>query len=132
LGVRIKDVMIRDVVTIDGAATLLEALDLMLDRKVKSVVVPPKHDHDPYGVVTFTDVARKVLAENEQIEMLNVFDVMSRPAYAAEPHWDVRHAAVMMVNLNISRVIVTENGKLIGMVSMSDLVRSLAGLGKGQ
>ena len=127
---KVKDMMVTDVVTIDGTDTLLEALELMLTRKVKSAVVPPKHEHDAYAIVTFTDIARRVLAEDEQIEMLNVFDVMSRPAYSAEAQWDIRYAARMMTNLGISRVLVTDEGKLVGIVSLSDLVRSLSGLGK--
>jgi len=128
---RVKDMMITDVVTIEGSATLMEALELMLARKVKSAVAPPRHDHDPYAIVTFTDIARKVLAEDEQISMLNVFDVMSRPAYSAEPEWDIRYAAAMMVKLGVSKLIVTEGGKLVGIVSLSDLVRSVSGFAKG-
>lgn len=128
--IKVKEMMIADVVTVDGTATLMEALELMLQRNVKSAVVPPKHDHDPYAIVSFTDIARRVLAQDEQIEMLNVFDVMSRPAYSAEKEWDIRHAATMMVRLGVSRLIVTEGGKLVGIVSLSDLVRSISGLGK--
>jgi len=127
---KVKEMMITDVVTIDGSGTLMEALELMLARKVKSAVVPPRHDHDPYAIVTFTDIARKVLAEDEQISMLNVFDVMSRPAYSAEAEWDIRYAASMMLRLGVSRLIVTQGGKLAGIVSLSDLVRSVAGIAK--
>ncbi|MDH5637079.1 MAG: CBS domain-containing protein [Nitrospinota bacterium] len=129
---RVKDMMVTDVVTIDGSATLMEALELMLSRKVKSAVVPPRHDHDAYAIVTFTDIARRVLAEDEQISMLNVFDVMSRPAYSAEGQWDIRYAASMMIHLGVSRLIVTENAKLTGIVSLSDLVRSVSGLTKSK
>lgn len=123
--IKVKDRMVTDVVTIDGAATLIEALELMLEKNVKSVVVPPRNSSDAFGMLSFTDIARKVLAEDEQIEMLNVFDVMSKPAYSAEAEWDIKYAARLMINLGVSRVIVTDSGKLAGLVSMSDLVRSL-------
>ncbi|MBF0292435.1 MAG: CBS domain-containing protein [Nitrospinae bacterium] len=125
MGVRVRDVMIRDVVTIDGAAPLMEGLDLMIKRSVKSLVIPPKADGDAFGILTFTDIARKVIAADERLEMLNIFDVMTKPCITVAESLDIRFAARMMTTLSLSRLIVTDGKTLQGIVSMTDLVRSL-------
>jgi len=125
MGVRVRDVMIRDVVTIDGAAPLMEGLELMMERSVKSIVIPPKADGDAFGILTFTDIARKVIADDERLEMLNIFDVMTKPCITVAESLDIRFAARMMTSLGLSRLIVTDGKSLQGIVSMTDLVRSL-------
>ncbi len=125
MGVRVRDVMIRDVVTIDGAAPLLEGLELMIKRSVKSLVIPPKADGDAFGILTFTDIARKVLAADERLEMLNIFDVMTKPCITVGESLDIRFAARLMTSLGLSRLIVSDGNSLHGIVSMTDLVRSL-------
>jgi predicted transcriptional regulator len=125
MGVRVRDVMIRDVVTIDGAAPLLEGLELMMKRSVKSLVILPKSDSDAFGILTFTDISRKVIAADERLEMLNIFDVMTKPCITVAESLDIRFAAKMMTTLGLSRLIVTDGKSLQGIVSMTDLVRSL-------
>ena len=125
MGVRVRDVMIRDVVTIDGAAPLMEGLELMMERSVKSIVIPPKADGDAFGILTFTDISRKVIAADERLEMLNIFDVMTKPCITVAESLDIRFAAKMMTGLGLSRLIVTDGNSLQGIVSMTDLVKSL-------
>ena len=125
MGLRVRDVMIRDVVTIDGAAPLLDGLELMMKRSVKSLVIPPKSDGDAFGILTFTDIARKVIAADERLEMLNIFDVMTKPCITVAESLEIRFAARMMTSLGLSRLIVTDGKTLQGIVSMTDLVRSL-------
>jgi predicted transcriptional regulator len=125
MGVRVRDVMIRDVVTIDGAAPLMEGLELMKKRSVKSLVILPKTDGDAFGILTFTDIARKVIAADERLEMLNIFDVMTKPCITVAESLDIRFAAKLMTSLGLSRLIVTDANSLQGIVSMTDMVRSL-------
>lgn len=125
MGVRVRDVMIRNVVTIDGAAPLMDGLELMIKRSVKSLVILPKADGDAFGILTFTDIARKVIADDERLEMLNIFDVMTKPCITVAESLDIRFAAKMMTTLGLSRLIVTDGKALQGIISMTDLVRSL-------
>lgn len=122
---KVKDVMKKDVVTIEGSAPLLDAVNLMLKRSVKSLIIPPRSESDAFGILTFTDIARKVIAGDERLEMLNVFDIMTKPCYGVHADLDIRYAAKMMTSLGISRAIVTDGKKLFGIISMTDLVRSL-------
>ncbi len=119
----VRDVMAADVVTIDAGALLLEALQLMIDKDVKSLVVNPRHEHDAYGILTFTDIAAKAVAADERLEMLNVYDLMTKPAVSVDQQWEIRYAARMLTDLKISRAIVKEGPALLGIVSLTDLVK---------
>lgn len=125
MALKVRDVIIRDVVTIDATAPLMDGLELMMKRSVKSLVIPPRHEGDAFGILTFTDIARKVIASDERLEMLNIFDVMTKPCITVPESLEIRYAAKMMTTLGLSRLIVTDGDKLQGIVSLTDLVRSL-------
>ena len=122
---KVKDVMIGDVVTVEGATPLLDALQLMFDRSVKSLVIPPKNEADAFAILTFTDIARKALAEDERLEMLNVFDIMQKPCLYVHEDLDIRHAAKILTSMNISRAVVSDGKQLQGIVSLTDMVKCL-------
>jgi len=127
LVVKVKDVMIKNVVTIDAMATMTKALDLMMDKNVKSLVIPPKNESDAFGILTFSDIAKQIIAkDDQQVGMLNVYDIMSKPCYSVGEELDIKYAAAMMTNINVSRMIVIDGSTLKGIVSLTDLVKSLA------
>ena len=72
---QVKDIMIREVVTVDGAFPLLKALDLMYSKKMKSLVVLPRNPTEPYGIITFTDIAKHVIVPGEQVEEMEAVTV---------------------------------------------------------
>ncbi|MFQ5433003.1 MAG: CBS domain-containing protein [Nitrospinota bacterium] len=123
--VKVKDVMVNDVVTVDAMAPLVDALELMFAKSVKSLVILPRNEHDAFGILTFRDIARKVIAGNEQIDMLNVFDLMNKPCYNVHEELDIRYAAKKMTDMSVSRLLVTRGNTLVGIVSLTDLVKSL-------
>ena len=124
---KVKDVMIKDVVTIDGMATIMEALQLMTDKNVKSLVITPRSDSDAFGILTFSDIAKEIIAKDEQqINMLNVYDIMSKPCLSVGEELDIKYAARMMTSVNVSRMIVNDGATLKGIISLTDLVKSLA------
>lgn len=125
MGVKVKDVMVREVVTVDAMSPLLEALEIMVEKSVKSIVVLPRSESDAFGILTLTDIAKKVIAGEEQIGMLHVYDVMSKPCYNVHADLDIKYAAKKMTDINISRLLVTEGNKLLGIISLTDLVMSL-------
>jgi CBS domain-containing protein len=122
---KVKDVMIGEVITVEGATPLIEALQLMLDKSVKSLVIPPRNETDAFAILTFTDIARKVLAQDERLEMLNVFDIMQKPCLYVHEDLDIRHAAKILTSTNIHRAVVSDGKQLQGIVSLTDMVKCL-------
>ncbi len=118
----VKDVMQTDVVTISPMATLREAMQRMRDRSVKSLVVEKQNAHDAYGLITYTTVLRTIVAEDGDIDLINVYDVSSKPAITVPAELDVRHVARLMVKQDFRRLIVLEGNDLQGIISMDDIV----------
>ena len=74
----VKDVMVRDIITITPFATIREALLMMKQHSVKSLVVEKQGEHDAWGLITYTNVLKTVVAEDGDIDLLNVYDACAR------------------------------------------------------
>ncbi|PWG63879.1 CBS domain-containing protein [Spiribacter halobius] len=121
----VKDIMKTDVVTISPLASLREAMQLMRSRDVKSLVVEKRGPHDAYGLVTYTTILRTIVAEEGDIDLINVYDVCSKPAISVHPELDVRHVARLMVNQSFRRVLVLRDNELAGILTRNDIVASV-------
>ncbi|MGM0690619.1 MAG: CBS domain-containing protein [Pseudomonadota bacterium] len=121
----VGDVMVREVATISPMATLREALREMRQEQVKSLVVKKAHPHDAYGILTYTSILRTIVAEEGDIDLANVYDVMSKPAISVPEGMEIKYAARLMVSQSIRRVVVLRSDELVGIVTMSDIVESI-------
>lgn len=118
----VKDIMKTEVVTVSPLATLREAMAVMSKHKVKSLVVERRDDTDAYGLLTYTAILRTIVAEEGDIDLINVYDVCSKPAIAVPQRMDLRWVARLMAKHRLSRLIVLESGNLVGIVTMNDIV----------
>ena len=120
--IRVKDVMKTDFGTIDGIATVAEALKKMKALKTAVLIVNKRNEHDEYGMVTSADIARHVLAKDRAPDRVNVYEIMSKPIISVHPDMDIRYCSRLFDNYNLVRAPVLENNKIIGMVSPNSLV----------
>lgn len=118
----VKDIMQPNVITISPLATIRDALQQMDRHSVKSLVVERRDDHDAYGIITYTTILRTIVAEEGDIDLINVYDVCSKPAISVYSSMDVRHVARMMVNHDFRRVIVLDENRLVGIITMEDII----------
>ena len=121
----VKDVMITDVICVSPFATLREALSLMKKHQVKSLVVEKQNPHDAYGLITYTNVLKTVIAEEGDIDLLNVYDACAKPAIAVGKSLSVRHVAALMSEHRVKRILVLEDNDLLGFVTMDDIMAVL-------
>lgn len=121
----VKDIMRRDVVTISARATLREAMQAMRSHKVKSLVVDKRDAHDAYGLITYTNILRTIVAEEGDIDLINVYDVCTKPVISVHEELDVRHVARLMVRQSFRRVIVLRDNELQGILTRNDIVSSI-------
>jgi CBS domain-containing protein len=119
--VLVEHIMKTNVTTIKPYATLKEALQLMKRKNLKSLIVEKSCDSDAYGIITNTQILRKIMAQDGDIELLNVYDVYKKPAFSVSAKIDVKYAAKIMMEHNIKRVAVTDNNELKGVLSVTDL-----------
>lgn len=118
----VKDIMQKDVVIISPFSSIREALKLMKKNCVKSLVVDKKDEHDAYGIITYTTILKVIVAEEGDIDLLNVYDLYRKPALAISQELDVKNVARLMVNQGYKRLLVTQSNNLIGIVSMSNVI----------
>ncbi|SFX17999.1 CBS domain-containing protein [Marinospirillum alkaliphilum] len=122
---QVKDVMVRDVVTISPFAKLREALSLMKRHKLKSLVVEKQSDSDAWGLITYTNILKTVIAEEGDIDLLNVYDVCIKPAMSVGESLAVKHVASLMAQNRIKRLLVLQDNELLGFVAMDDIMEAL-------
>ncbi len=117
----LRDAIHRDVVTLDEKAPIKEALELMVHQKVGSVIVT-RGEGELAGIFTLRDVASRVaLPGRDAGEPLS--SVMTRDPATLDADEFAFQAAMRMTELGIHHIVVTEGGRLKGMVSERDLFR---------
>jgi predicted transcriptional regulator len=120
--IRVKDVMKTDFGTIDGIATVAEALKQMKMLKTAVLIVNKRHEDDEFGMITCGDIARHVLAKDRAPDRVNVYEIMNKPVISVYPDMDIRYCSRLFANYNLVRAPVLENNKVVGMVSPNSLV----------
>jgi CBS domain-containing protein len=120
--IRVKDVMKTDFGTIDGVATVADALTKMKALKTAVLIVNKRNEDDEYGMLTSGDIARHVLAKDRAPDRVNVYEIMSKPVISVHPDMDIRYCSRLFANYNLVRAPVLENNKVVGMVSPNSLV----------
>lgn len=120
--IRVRDVMKPNVDTVDGMDTVEAALQKMDHVETKVLVVNKRDENDAYGVVMFSDIARKVLARDRPPSRVNIYEIMTKPVISVEPDMDIRYCARLFDHLHLSRAPVISQGKVLGVVSFSDMV----------
>jgi len=120
--IRVKAVMQTEVDVVDGMLTVAEALGKMKYTETRTLIIDKRNDDDEYGVVMFSDLARKVLARSRAPERINVYEVMTKPVVHVDPEMDVRFCARLFERFGLSRAPVLDQGKIVGLVSYSDIV----------
>jgi predicted transcriptional regulator len=120
--VRVREVMKSGLDIVDGMATVGDALRNMKHPETRTLIVNKRHEDDEYGVVMFRDVAKSVLAPDLSPERVNMYEIMSKPVMGVDPQMDVRYCIKLFDRFGLSRAPVIENGKIIGLVSYTDIV----------
>ena len=120
--IRVRDVMKTDFGTIDGVATVGDALKKMKDMKTAVLVVNKRHDDDEYGLINCGDIARHVLAKDRAPDRVNVYEIMSKPVISVHPDMDIRYCSRLFAQYDLVRAPVIENRQVVGIVSPNSLV----------
>ena len=88
--ISVRDVMKPDVDMVDGMTTVADALINMKHTDSKCLIVKKRDDNDEYGIVTLSDIAKKVLAVDRAPERVNIYEIMTKPVIDVDPNMDIR------------------------------------------
>jgi CBS domain-containing protein len=119
----VKEVMTpkEKLISVEPMATVRDALKLMKAHSVRSIIVNKSHADGAYGLVTFKNILQSIVAEDGDIDLLNVYDIAATPAISVSSSLNVKYAAKMMVTSSIKRLLVIDNNELYGILTMSDI-----------
>jgi CBS domain-containing protein len=117
-----SDIMTRKPVTATPKITVSEGLKIMLAKHVGSLVIV--ENNSLKGIVTETDLLEKVLAKNKDPRNMTMSDVMTKKLITIGPGEDIRSIAEIMTKRDVRRLPVVENKKLIGLVTIKDVLKA--------
>jgi len=124
MSLTVKDVMVRDLITIKASASAMEAAEIMDKYDIGCLIVV--EGTKPIGIVTERDMLKRVLLLKRDPRKTRVKNIMSRPLIVSTPKTEIRDAVRVMNERRIKKLPVIEDGNLLGLVSLTDVVRSLA------
>ena len=119
----VRDIMTKEIVTIDGDSTALEAATLMTEKGISSVFIVK--DGNPIGIVTERDFIKKICAKELAVSQVKIGDIMSKILTTASPDTPIEVAVQRMVNHKIRRLPIMERGKIVGIITVTDLAKHL-------
>jgi len=122
MSLKLKKIMVKDIVTVKTDVTVKRAVEVMNEYEIGCLVVV--NDGKPVGIVTERDMLKRIIHELREPEKTNVIDIMSKPLIAVAPKMSAGDAAKLMFERKIKKLPVVENGRLVGLVTLTDLVRS--------
>lgn len=114
--------MVENVVTVKPNDTIKKAAELMNLHGISSLVVVDSGK--PVGMITERDMLDRVLNNSMVTKEAAVTEIMSKPVVTVCPNMRAGDAAKVMIERNIKKLPVVENGRLVGIVSLTDLLRS--------
>ena len=117
----VKDIMTKEVVTIETSKTVIDASKLMTEKGLGSLIVVIQAF--PVGIITERDIVRRIVAKQAPFDQ-KVTEVMTKTLITVEPDTSLKEAARIMSTNKIRRLPVLKNNKLVGIVAASDFVRN--------
>ncbi len=119
----VRDIMTKQIVMIDHDKSALEAARTMAEKGISSVFVVK--DGQPVGIVSERDFIKKICAKELPIAHVKIGDIMSKILTTADPETPIEVAVQRMVNHKIRRLPIMEEGKLVGIITVTDLAKYL-------
>ena len=122
LSLKVKDVMVEDVITIGAEVPVREAVKRMNRHEIGCLVVVK--DRKPIGIVTERDMLKRVLLTNRDSRAVEVSEIMSKPLVVMEPKMNIGDAVKLMFEHKIKKLPVVQRGRLVGLVTLTDIINS--------
>jgi signal-transduction protein with cAMP-binding, CBS, and nucleotidyltransferase domain len=116
----VSDIMKKKIISIDETETIKKAASMMTEAEIGSIIITK--DNIPVGILTERDFVTKIASKEISLSV-PVSQVMTHPLLVIAPNETVWEVAEIMKNMGIHRVAVQEGGKIIGMVTTTDLVK---------
>ena len=118
-------VMKKDIVTIDGKETVADAIKLMKEKKVSSLLVKRRGQEDAWGIVTRKDVVNKIVDPGKNPKEVKVFEIMTKPLLMVSPGLALKYCARLFHNAGVRRAPVFDGKDVVGILSNTDIFNAI-------
>lgn len=119
---KVKEIM-KSVTKLSFNTTVAEAASVMDQKVIGSVLVEEKGKVT--GMVTERDILRKVVAKRLNADRTTIKDIMNAPLITVDSETDILDASNIIATKNIRRLILTEKGEIVGIVTANDIAKNL-------
>jgi len=119
---KLREFMTTRIESIDCEKSVYDAIEKMVDRRIRSlVVVFPGNERD-YGVITARDIVFKALAKGIDLKKTKASDIASRPLLCVHADVELNDVARVIQEADVARIFVCDGEKIIGVISLIDLM----------
>jgi CBS domain-containing protein len=119
---RLQKIMVKNVITARSNDSVSRVAELMNKHEIGCVIIVD--NGTPVGVVTERDMIKRVVGRSNGSKKKKAAEIMSEPLIEASPEMPVGEAAKLMLKRNIKKLPIIENRQLVGLVTLTDLIRS--------
>ena len=121
MSLKVDDVMVKEVITIDQNSTVKEAAEVMNKFEIGCLIAVRKGK--AIGMITERDLLKRIVAEARDATKTKVKDVMSSPLVVIEPNVELEEAIKLMFQMKIKKLPVVDGKRLVGLITLTDIVR---------
>jgi signal-transduction protein with cAMP-binding, CBS, and nucleotidyltransferase domain len=120
--IRARDVMQKEILSIDGMASAKEAAAKMRSSHAFELLVAKRNDDDAWGIVTIMDLVKSVIVPGRDAENVFVYEIMTKPVITVPAQMDIRYVIRLLQRIGVRRAPVEDKGAIAGMITLSSLV----------
>ena len=121
---RAKDVMVKELVKVNSSTLVDNAVKMMNKNNIGCLIV--EDNGEARGIVTQRDLLEKVLEKAKDPRKLAVSDIMTKKLVVGNPEMEIHEAARLMFKRKIKKLPIVENGKLIGLITLTNIARTIS------
>ena len=121
MSLKVEDVMVKDVVSVTANKSVKEAADMMNRFEIGCLLVVKRGK--AVGILTERDLLKRVISESRSPTTTKVDEIMSKPLIVVESDTELEDAAKLMFKMKIKKLPIVKQGKLTGLVTLTDVAR---------
>ena len=130
--IKVAEVMKTEVRTIDPMSSVSEAMIAMSQGNVSSLIIERRDEHDEYGLIVISDIAKEVIARGKSPDRSNVYEIMTKPTLTLDSEMDIKYGVRQLSRFGVSRgLVLNHDRELVGIVTLRDMVLKYADLVEG-
>lgn len=119
---KVTEFMTTRIESIDAERTVYDAIERMVDLRIRSLLVIFPGDDKNDGVITARDVVFRVLAQGKDPRAIRIADIASRPIMCIDKDTTLDKAESLMESNGIARVFICDREAIIGVLSLLDVM----------